>query len=106
MEIQITDLVESALAAKESVRLEHEKLRIARHSGMQNTPANDAALDRVFGSAVSLELLRNYADNNPAAALTNFTWNGSPFAEAKKLEQAKADESAQVRLMFGEFCKS
>jgi hypothetical protein len=105
-EALVTDPVEAAYAAKESVRLEHEKLKIARHSGMQNTPENDAALDRVFGSAVSFELLRNYVDNNPAAALKSFTWNGLPFAEAKKAEQEKAAESVQVRLMFGEFCKS
>jgi hypothetical protein len=44
-EVLITDPVGAAHAAKESVQLEHEKLKIARHSGMQNTPENDAALD-------------------------------------------------------------
>jgi hypothetical protein len=105
-DVLIMEPVEAALAAKESARIEHEKLRIVRHSGMPNTPENDAALDRVFGSAVSLELLRNYVDNNPDAALKNFTWHGLPFGETKKAEQGRTNESAQARVMFGEFCKT
>jgi len=65
---------------------ERNLLQIAKFSGLK-LPLNEALLDQLLGSALSLEALRILIEKKPEIA-AQFEWATEPFEKLRKAEMA------------------